>query len=130
MKFKIYLRRFGKLIKLYKLHITNEGLYIISSKSLGSGDHISYHEDGKFWAKFLGRRTIKKLRQPLSLFTGSESLLSAFWTVLGPLADDLNEAEVNLKPEDIVLELEGSFGIEISLSETKVELPELPDRLN
>jgi hypothetical protein len=46
------------------------------------------------------------------------------------MPDDLNEAEGLIKVEDIVLELEGNFCVEIILSESRVELPELPERLN
>src|SRR5437879_11963419 len=68
MHFKIYLRRFGKLIALQKISRTTGGIYFISPRS--SSDYVSYHEDGKYWVRSRGKRFIKKLRQPLSNFVG------------------------------------------------------------
>jgi hypothetical protein len=127
MRFRIYLRRFGKLIKLYKLHRNRAGLYIFSFRNK---DYVSYHEDGKYWIRSQGTRFVKKLRQPLSSFKGAETLFTSLVTILAPMPDDLNEAEGLIKVEDIVLELEGNFCVEIILSESRVELPELPARLN
>ncbi|MGH7146934.1 MAG: hypothetical protein ACREIJ_03420, partial [Nitrospiraceae bacterium] len=127
MKFRIYLRRYGKLITLYKLHRTKKGLYVF--RSVGK-DYVSYHEDGRYWIRFLGEKTTKKIREPLSSFTGIESLFTSCHTFLAPMPDDLDETEVLIKAEDIVLEMEGDVCIEIILSGSKVELPELPERLN
>jgi hypothetical protein len=74
VKFKIYLRRFGKLIPLEKLSRTSRGLYFISPRSR---DYISYHEDGKYWIRSQEKRFVKKIRQPLSTFQGIETLSTA-----------------------------------------------------
>jgi hypothetical protein len=127
MKFKIYLRRFGKLIALQKLSRTSGGLYFISPKTEG---YISYHEDGKYWIRSHGKRFVKKIRQPLSTFAGTETLSVALINVFGPMPEDRDEAVVLLKQEDLVIDFAGSFCIEIILSECVIPLPELSDRIN
>jgi hypothetical protein len=127
VSFKIYLRRFGKLIALQKLSRTSGGLYFISPRSL---DHISYHEDGKYWVRSQEKLLVKKLRQPLSTFTGIETLQRSTIHVFGPMPDDPDESTVQLKKEDIVIDCAGGFCIEIILSETLPLLPELPERMN
>jgi hypothetical protein len=133
--FKIYLRRFGKLIALEKLSRTSKGLYFISPR--GGGDHITYHEDGKWWVqrrqKLLGwnERFVKKIRQPLFSFAGIETLSTARLNVFGPMPDDPDEAEVRQKKEDIVIDFAATtFGIETILSDRIVQLPQLPERVN
>ena len=124
MKFKIYLRRFGKLIALEKLSRNSGGLYFISPRG---DDYISYHEDGRYWNR---SRFVKKIRQPLSTFVGSETLSTARINVFGPMPDDRDEGNVPLKKEDLVVDFAGSFGIEIILSESVIQLAELPERAN
>ena len=60
LRFNIYLRRFGKLAKLYKFHRNASGLYVWSRQSK---DYISYHEDGRYWIRRLGNKTVKKIRR-------------------------------------------------------------------
>ena len=126
MNFKIYLRRFGKPIALEKLSRTSGGLYFVSPMG---GDHVSYHEDGKYWVRSQGKRFLKKIRQPLSTFAGIETLSMATINVFGPMPNDRNEADVVLKEEDLVIDFVGSFYFEIILSESVIQLPELPDRI-
>ena len=127
MKFKIYLRRFGKLIALEKLSRTSRGLYFISPRT---GSYISYHEDGKYWIRSQDKRFVKKIRQPLSTFAGIETLSTAMINVFGPMPDDRDERDVPLNKEDLVIDFAGSFGIEIILSDSVIRLPELPERVN
>ena len=127
MNFKIYLRRFGKLIPLEKLSRTSGGLYFVSPRSR---DYISYHDDGKYWLRSAGERFVKKIRQPLSTFAGIETLSRAMINVWGPMPDDRDEADVPLKKEDLVIDFAGTFCIEIILSESVIRLAELPERLN
>jgi hypothetical protein len=127
LNFKIYLRRFGKLIAIEKLSRTSGGLYFVSPKSR---DYISYHEDGKYWIRSQGKRFVKKIRQPLSSFTGSETLSKGMISVFGPMPHDRDEADVLLRKEDIVIDFAGTFHIEIILSESVIRLPELPERIN
>jgi hypothetical protein len=127
MKFRIYLRRFGKLIKLYKLHRTNAGLYIFSFRSK---DYVSYHEDGKYWIRSQGRIFVKKIRQPLSSFKGMETLQGCVGTILEPMPWDRDENSQHLQSDDIVINLDGDIGLEIIISETAITLPTLPERLN
>jgi len=135
VNFKIYLRRFGKLIALEKLSRTSRGLYFISPR--GRGDHIRYHEDGRWWIqsreRLLGseERFVKKIRQPLSGFAGIETLSTARLSVFSPTPADPDEAEVHLKKEDIVIDFAArTFCIETILSDRVVQLPELPERIN
>jgi hypothetical protein len=127
VNFKIYLRRFGKLIVLEKISRTSRGLYFVSPRSR---DHISYHEDGKYWIQSQGKYPVKKIRQPLSTFAGIETFSMAWISAFGPMPDDRDEADVTLKKEDLVIDFTGDFCIEIILSESIVRLPELPERIN
>ena len=127
MKFKIYLQRFGRLIPIEKLSRTSGGLYFVSPRSR---DYISYHEDGKYWIRSQGKLFVKKLRQPLDTFTGTETLSKGMISVFGPMPDDRDEADVLLTKEDIVIDFAGTFYIEIILSERVIRLPDLPERIN
>jgi hypothetical protein len=128
MESRIYLRRFGKLIKLYKVSRTANGLYIFSGHS---DNYVTYHEDGKYWVRAgAGAKVAKYIRQPLSSFSGTESLsLSNIW-VAAPAERDLDESKVPVKSEDIVIDLKGIFRIELMLSASAIQLPALPERLN
>jgi hypothetical protein len=95
-----------------------------------SPDHVSYHEDGKYWSTFEGKRPVKKIRQPLSTFVGTETLLKATINVFRPMPDDRDEQNVRLKKEDVVLDFVGGFWFEIILSESVPQLSELPERIN
>jgi hypothetical protein len=127
VKFKIYLRRFGKLIALQKLSRTSGGLYFTSPRSR---DYISYHQDGKYWIRSQGKHFVKKIRQPLCTFAGIETLSMATISVFASMPDDRDEADVSVKKEDIVIDFGGSFCVEIILSESVVRLPDLPERIN
>jgi hypothetical protein len=50
--------------------------------------------------------------------------------VFGPMPDDPDEIDVRLRKEDIVIDLEGTFCLEIILAEQDTPLPKLADRLN
>jgi hypothetical protein len=128
MHFKIYVRRFGKVIALQKISRTSGGIYFISPRS--SSDYVSYHEDGKYWVRSQGKRYIKKLRQPLSNFVGIETLSSGVFNIWGSMPDDRDEAAVSVKPEDVVVDFPSTFGIEIILSEKEIHLPDLAGRLH
>ena len=131
MEFRIYLRRFGKLIVIEKLSRTSQGLYFISPKSPPKiRDHISYHEDGKYWVRSQGRPFVKKIRQPLSTFAGIETISMGMIGVFGPMPDDRDEADVPIRREDIVIDFAGRFCIEIMLSDSVVQLPASPERIN
>lgn len=127
MNFKIYLRRFGKLITLGKLSRTAGGLYLLSPRN---NDYLSYHNDGRYWVRSGGSRFVKKLRQPLTGFSGRETLSIGILSVFGPMPDNPDEIDVRLRKEDIVIDLEGTFCLEIILAEQDTPLPKLADRLN
>jgi len=78
----------------------------------------------------MGRKTVKKIRQPLLSFKGAETLSVSVNTVLAPMPDDRDEGQVHVMPEDIVLDLQGNFAIEVILSAERLELLPLPQRLN
>ncbi len=118
------------MIRLYKFSRTKQGLYIIYRGSHGN-DYITYHEDGRYWIRnFKGEKHVKKLRQPLSNFRGVESLRSAGVLIVSPIPGDQDENQVVIGPEDIVVERNCPFFIEIMLSESSIELPSLPNRTN
>jgi hypothetical protein len=130
MEFRIYLRKFGKLLRLYKLSRTTRGFYFFYG-SKGENDYVTYHEDGKYWIRrYDGQKAVKRLRQPLSSFSGTVTLVCSFITVNGPTVDALEENEVLLRQEDIIVEREGSFGIEVILTENHIQLPNLLERPN
>lgn len=125
MRFSIYLRRFGKLIKLYRLHRSPTGLYIWASQS---SNYTSWHEDGRYWIRSRGRRHVKKLQQPLIGFKGTESLCLSTQMITGPWLRDKADGQVKVRPEDIVFEIDGHFAIEIILSEDPPILAPLLER--
>ena len=127
IKFRIYLRRFGRLVKLFKLQRSKSGIYIFSGKS---ANYISYHEDGRYWIRFGNSKPVKKLRQPLSSFKGQETLYVTCITILEPMPWDRDENSQRLQSEDIVLDLDGNFGLEVAISDNAITLPTLPERLN
>jgi hypothetical protein len=129
LRFNIYLRRFGKLAKLYKVHRNASGLYLWSRQS---NDYISYHEDRRYWIRFLGNKTVKKLRQRLSDSRGEETLSVSYNMVVAPMPQDKDEGLVRILPEDIVLDMNGHFAVEIILSAGRLNLlpdPQRPDSL-
>jgi hypothetical protein len=131
LNFRIYLRRFGKLIRISKFRRNPQGLYVIRDGHGVGGSYDTYHEDGKSWSHVAGIKPAKYIRQPLSSFSGTETLSVAMLTVLGPMPRDRDEMEVTVKPEDIVINLEGNVAIEVILSSsTQVPLPDLPERIN
>ncbi len=132
MKFKILYKRNGKLYKLWEVNRTPTDLYF---NDLGDKkSHFSYHESGNSHHKSLitdkfSEMRVETQREPLSVFNGPESLIQLFlWqddTVDHKNCISLQEAE------DIVLNLDIKLpvGIEIILSDNKIELPPLQDRL-
>ena len=127
MRFSVYLRRFGKLIKLYKLHRSASGLYMWSHQS---SDYVSYHDDGRYWIRSRGRRTVKKLRQPLNGFRGEETLSQSVNMFYAPSPQHEDEGRVPVGPDDIVLELNQTLVVEIILSAGVLNLPPDPQRPN
>jgi hypothetical protein len=131
VKFRIYLRRFGKLIRTVSSIAVQVGLYVLRDGRGYSGSYDTYHEDGKFWSRVGGIKAVKYIRQPLSSFVGVETLSSGVLTVWGPMPNDRDESEVTVKPGDIVIDLEGRVGLEVILSSSvHVPLPDLPERRN
>jgi hypothetical protein len=127
MRFRIYLRRFGKLIKLYELKRTSAGLYIFNGHS---PNYVTYHDDGKYWIRMAGKKLSKYTRQPLTSFHGAETLSTSMSSVWGSTDLDLDETQVTVRPGDIVIDRDGSFCIELMLSADPIELPETPERMN
>ena len=128
MKSRIYLRRFGKLIKLYKLHRNAQGLYTFSGRS---GNYETYHEDGRSWVRAgVGAKLVKYIKQPLSSFSGTETLSLQNCHITGPSPRGRDESKISVRPEDIVIDLPGDFRVEIILSGSRIQLAALPERLN
>jgi hypothetical protein len=127
MRFKIYIRRFGKLHPMGKLHRGANGLYLLSRNP---NTYASYHEDGKYWMRVDGRMVLKKLREPLNAFSGAETVQLSY-TFLddgSPIAVD--PTSVRLQPDDIVLDHGGIVGVELILSGKPLKFGALPDRLD
>ncbi|GEM_PF-5625063 len=133
MKFKILYKRNGKLYKLWEVNRTSTDLYFNDLRDKKS--HFSYHESGNshgksdITRKFPGMR-VEKQRQPLSKFNGPESLLQLFLLIQNAAPDPKNCISVQ-EDDDIVLDLDIKLpvGIEIILSDNKIDLPPLQDRL-
>jgi hypothetical protein len=125
MRFSVYLRRFGKLHRLYRFHRAPSGLYMFSASQ---GSYESWHEDGKWWSRFRGAKTQKRRRQPLQTFKGAESAYNSTVMLLAPTPEDKDDLPINLKADDIVLEIPGVVGTEVILSATPLMLPALPSR--
>jgi hypothetical protein len=128
MKFRIYLRRFGRLIRVYKFHRNANGLYMFSF--MGSDNYVTYHQDGKYWIRARGAKLVKKLRQPLGSFRGRETLALSAATFLAAPPHSVEDRPSVLRPSDMVIDLSGPFCVEIILSEDDAALPPLSDRLN
>lgn len=132
MKFKILYKRNGKLYKLWKINRTSKDFYLNDLRNIKN--HFTYHESGNSHHKSLishkfSEMRVETQREPLSVFSGPESLIQLFlWqddTVDHKNCISLQEAE------DIVLNLDIKLpvGIEIILSDNKIELPPSQDRL-
>jgi hypothetical protein len=110
-----------------QFHRNDQGLYVLSRDPR---TRTSYHEDGKYWTRVDGKMVVKMVREPLSAFTGAETLLFTYIILddRSPIAVD--PAAVRLKREDIVLDHAGIVGLEPILSDQPLQLPPLPDRLD
>ncbi len=132
MKFKILYKNNGKLYKLWEVNRTPTDLYFNDLRDKKS--HFSYHESGNSHGKSdITRKfpelTVEKQRQPLSKFNGPEPLVQLFLIQNG--APDPKNCVSLQENEDIVLDLDVKLpvGIEIILSDNKIDLPPLQDRL-
>jgi len=125
MRFSIYLRRFGKLHRLYKFHRSTKGLY---SFSRSADSYDSWHNDGNSWSRFRGAKTIKKKRQPLARFEGSETLYNSITMLLAPMPDDIEETAHQPRADDIVLDIPGIVATEVILSAAPLTLFPIPSR--
>ncbi len=128
MKFNIYFAIDGELNKLYEVNRSPSGLYF---HAFGNRPHFSYHKSGETHFKHPALRSspefnIKKQRTPLSEFVGPESITS--FNVMDFKARTTKKYQV--KPEDIVIEIEPPFCVEIILTSKEILLPKLPEREN
>lgn len=131
MRFSLYIQRHGMLHKVFAFRRTARGLYVVFSRE--PGNYTSYHEDGRYWTQVSGQKRVKMLREPLSEFRGSETVkigYAAFDEGPSPLA--IAPATVKLRPEDIVVDHAGPgiVGVEVILSDQRLELARLPERHN
>ncbi|NUN11781.1 hypothetical protein HUU53_04005 [Candidatus Micrarchaeota archaeon] len=112
MKFNIYLKKFGKMIRLYRIERKKSGLYVIPGGVFGKS-YISYHEDGKSWNRLQGKIITKFKGTPLSQIIDEVTILNGPHSINAPFPWDKDEADVKISPEDIVIEKSGVFFIEV-----------------
>jgi hypothetical protein len=134
LSFRIYLRRDGRILRLFKISRTSHGLYTMFAPHAGMPnyrpDHRTYHEDGKCFDRLGGRIIDRKQKQPLAGFTGAETQLMAVHMFLTITPEDLQDEPGVAKPKDIVLDLRCPFAVEMIISEQPLQLAEIPTRLN
>lgn len=129
MTVRIYLRRFGRVVRLYKLKRTKKGIYLFAGTAPRPKTYISYHDDGHWWSRFEGVKNLKMLRAPLSSFKGQETLSISVRSIYATMPWDLDEASQLGRSDDIVLDLDGRVGLEIALTDdSSLTLPALPGR--
>lgn len=71
----------------------------------------------------------KRMRDRLNTYTGGETISCGVSWVGAPMEWDKDEANVNVRPDDFVIEFPGKFGSELTLSEHVLDLPPRPDRV-
>src|SRR5206468_10495677 len=139
MKFRVYVRRDNRLRELYRIKRTKTGLYFnevydamkAGGAKLSAGSTSTYHEDGRSWEKLMGSRNDQKvINPPLADFSGALTLRTMICTISSMGWNSRPEDQVALRPEDVVCERTGVFGIEVILSDKALDLPTLPDRPN
>ena len=129
MKFTVYTRKNDRLVPLWKISRTPAGLYFNDVSGRGPSS-TTYHEDGAYWGRFGHIKTVKKRREPLSSLTGPYTLSTMTGTILAPRPDSRKAADVQLRAEDIVVDLPNPFGAEIIISGQEVTLEPLPERVD
>jgi hypothetical protein len=137
LKLDIYYRRNGRLVNLYRINRTPTGLYLNAAKhplaasgSARKGDSsLSYHEDGRWWIKHDGRRDPKRLETPLSAFRDARTISTTWCTILDASSNPL-ESEIQVRPQDIIIDRPDRFGVEIILCDRAIVLPDEPTRPN
>jgi hypothetical protein len=94
------------------------------------GYSSTYHEDGRYWDKFLGDRNNRKVRNPpLSNFSGALTPR----TLVCPMVDmrlHRQEGAVSLRADDVIFERDVTFGVEVILAEEVLILPPLTGRVH
>ncbi len=129
MKFAVYTRRNDRLVRLYQINRTPAGLYF-NNVSGGSPSYITYHEDGAYWTRLGRTKGVKKRREPLASLTGPYTLSTMTGTIIAPMPTDRRVADVQLRTEDIVVDLPNPFGAEVIISPREVNLDPLPERVD
>jgi hypothetical protein len=123
MKVRVFARTPEGLFCVYKITRTSCSLCIISSVSAANrGDHFTYHRDGTCFHHVHGIRAARgdgipwsQLKQP---FTAISAGVVLFAPPLGARLDRMAKAE------DIVINRDGMFGVEIIVAPEPVDLPE------
>ncbi len=127
MKFNIYFTSNNELVKLYAINRSLSGLYLMP---FGNWPHFSYHNSGETHyrhpALVNGNLNTKRQRVPLQEFIGPESITS--FNVLN--FSSRSSKGFKVKKEDIVIDLEPPFCVEIILTSKELVLPEMADRKN
>ncbi len=129
MKFSVYTLKNVRLVPLYRINRTPAGLYF-NNVSGGGPSYTTYHEDGAYWGRVGHAKAVKKRREPLSSLIGPYTLSTMTGTILAPRPGDRKAADVQLRAEDIVVDLPNPFGAEIIISAQEVTLEPLPDRVD
>ena len=76
-------------------------------------------------------KVLEKIKQPLSQSRNAETICQASYSIYRPTSGDRPESATRIKPEDIVFERESPFFfMEIILSEKRLDLTEMPERLS
>lgn len=122
----IYFKTGDEYYRYYKLELRKNGFYLVDNSQ--RGNHFSYHTDGTCFYHYFGTRNTKKIRRPLSEFTGIESLSCVNILLLD--ATTLETKRPQIKAEDFIIERQAPFCFELILSEKPFELPDLPTRIN
>lgn len=128
MKFKVFVKRRGKLFTLWDIQRTPTGLYFHDRTNPKS--YMTYHEDGAYWDRSGRARIVKKRRPPLADLKGTYTLSTATFNILAPLPTDRVAEGVQLRSNDIVVEYPGIFGAEVILSDQVQQLEPMSSRVN
>ncbi len=126
-KFNLYIKVGNKYVRYYKFELTNSGFYIYDYSE--RGDHFSYHNDGNCFYHHLGKRSIKKIRKPLNEYTGIETLRCLNVFMFNSQMLKLKNYSIDNK-NDVLIDRTIPFCLEINLSNKKVSLPTLTERIN
>jgi hypothetical protein len=138
VKFDIYCRKGGRLINLLRINRTPTGLYFnaphdpMRARGGRSGpcSTFSYHESGRSWFKQgTDRSWLKRLEIPLSAFRGARTIQTGQCFITDGGISPL-ESSVHVRPNDIIIDRTGPFGVEIILSDQPLILDPDPKRPN